>query len=748
MADNYVVNITLSGKDQVSGTFQKLNAEIDKTQRNARELNNTGENTSSMFNRMRSDVLGAVSAYGAMRVVQQIGEMSELGTQIGVTSANFRSLTADIGGQESVLRAMREATHGVLTDYELMGAANQFLALGLAENSDEMARMTERAIQLGGAVGTGPVEAIETLQRALRNQSFEMLDSLGVSAANVRARIKELTEAGMEMSEAFRQATLEQLDAGVERLGESADAAFTPVDRLAARLENLYNQAAGNVAAGVQGIANAADVALTMLEQQQSEQVINDARLNETAAELARRFQASFESELDDEFIVGFIRRSLEALENDPALSQFESYTDILAELGQVAPGNRHMLTDTDMGANLSELLSFVQQQRVEMQMAAELGERLRAQDEQRLQIQQQIVDFRQAEANAARQQLAQQPFDDYFNLIEERAQGVWDTFRSHNGSGFFTQEDTVGLDNAINDANTFLERMEELAENDLIDDSQLENARLIAENMTRYADEIERGAQAFASMNFGELLGQQGGGRLGEFQDMVLSGLDLPEQDLAKIQETFDLASGRETTLSQTLQGDVVPLLQEMITNDQTAEAVTLMQTILGEIETQRMAGLSPDQINANLQSGLMAGGAGTPRGPEGAEGGAGAFDIGSFTEAFTVMDTAAMNIATNTTTIQSDMATAAVQSDLLRASMGEMTTTAPEVAVAAGEMATRFGEAETRTISIQSVIAALTEEIHDIRLRIRLSGDVDLLRAVVGATNDMGGSAAVFNN
>lgn len=136
----------------------------------------------------------------------------------------FASLAKSIEASADVMNNMRDATMGLVDDVSLMESGNKLMAMGLAGSEDEMAKLMNTAVRLGGAMGSGPTESMENFALMLANQSIPRLDTFGISSGRVRARMEELTSANADMSRetAFMTATLEAAETSLGKLGDFA----------------------------------------------------------------------------------------------------------------------------------------------------------------------------------------------------------------------------------------------------------------------------------------------------------------------------------------------------------------------------------------------------------------------------------------------------------------------------------------------------------------------------------------------
>lgn len=104
-----------------------------------------------------------------------LGEISQLGGEIDTLKTSFERLVAAQGATNVSLEALRADTKGTVSDVDLLTSANQALLLGLlTENLD---KLYESAMRLGGAMGITTQKAVESLTVELGRQSRMILDN-------------------------------------------------------------------------------------------------------------------------------------------------------------------------------------------------------------------------------------------------------------------------------------------------------------------------------------------------------------------------------------------------------------------------------------------------------------------------------------------------------------------------------------------------------------------------------------------
>ncbi|HGY90392.1 MAG TPA: hypothetical protein ENK43_04370 [Planctomycetes bacterium] len=161
----------------------------------------------------------------------------------------FGSITkqSGLGDQVQVLKDLREAAKGTVSDLQLMTQTNRALFLGAAENTDQLQLLVEAGRRLGKAMGRTASEGLEDLTLGIGRQSRLILDNLGlivkVGAANeayakkIGVTVDELTDSEKKL--AFQKAAFESIRQKLKQLGPEQDTATDKINRLKASFSNL-----------------------------------------------------------------------------------------------------------------------------------------------------------------------------------------------------------------------------------------------------------------------------------------------------------------------------------------------------------------------------------------------------------------------------------------------------------------------------------------------------------------------------
>lgn len=259
--------------------------------------------------------LAAVSGAGALL----IRNLAELGAKVSGVSNAFGRLAKDSDG---LLAAARASTRGMITDFELMQAANKGILLGLPITADEMRVLGETAISLGRAMNVGPTQALSDLVTGLGRGSAAILDNLGITvkAQDAYAVYAEtIGKTASDLSESEKKLAIYQsaMTAAKEKVAEMGEIQLTLGDRIqqtSAEWGNQYDALAQAVSESTilngvyQGLSDSASELATDV----GEAVSTIVELAEVAAQL-KGFDAGV---ITIDNVAGAVKRLVEVVKN------------------------------------------------------------------------------------------------------------------------------------------------------------------------------------------------------------------------------------------------------------------------------------------------------------------------------------------------------------------------------------------------------------------------------------------------
>lgn len=131
----------------------------------------------------------ALSAIGigfGLETVRRLGDMAfqlaETAAQAEATRASFDALSTSVGQDaDLMLSAMKTASKGMVSEANLILAANRAMLLGVARTGEELGEMLEAARVLGQAMGKDVSSSFNDLVLGLGRLSPLILDNLGIA---------------------------------------------------------------------------------------------------------------------------------------------------------------------------------------------------------------------------------------------------------------------------------------------------------------------------------------------------------------------------------------------------------------------------------------------------------------------------------------------------------------------------------------------------------------------------------------
>lgn len=237
-----VINIKATNSQAV-GTLNQTKRSLDDLDKSAERVGDGLDGASSGASGMGMALAGigwagAIASAGAF-----VAQLNEVGRASAVAQNVFGVMVGDI---DASLATLRESTRGMVDDATLMQGVNLLLKTGIAENVEQASDLIQLATDLG--------QSVEEFALTLSNQSYERLDTLGISAGKVRERVQELkAEFGMSTESAFSQAVLELGGALQDKLAPAIEANISAVAQLQTRFTNAIAEMGQSVNAFVEG---------------------------------------------------------------------------------------------------------------------------------------------------------------------------------------------------------------------------------------------------------------------------------------------------------------------------------------------------------------------------------------------------------------------------------------------------------------------------------------------------------------
>ena len=572
MADNYSVTVTLKGVnsmsspvDQATNSIKKLNQETQKADSAAKRLKTSSDQI--------GQVMGAAFLGVSLAGVKRFAEgLYDAGVELQRSEALFRSFGAQIGDTDAVLARLRQTTRGVVTDVELMNAANSMLSMGLAKNADDVQRLTDIGVTFAQAMGQDVGASLENLNMILANQSYLRLDTLGISSSEVRELAAQYRAAGMDSSEAFTAAFLDVAEGKLPQMAAVADATATEIQKLQTSMDNWWADFGERFATGVNGLigiathgGQAIQAALFGNESVWAGNIAAGAPgASATAGVYADLFAASGQSAgaLSGQNIQGALAAAIMAKQ---------------AGIDMGNPAFMEVLARQTFGVGANDALLRTDSGQMMLQQAASVvswfNQYTAIVDEARAGVSQIGGVSRSA---TARPGFAAGDFSDismgsmysaYIMSAERQAQQL----QSLLGGSAMTGGLRIISPESARDAENMAYAIEQIVDHLAgagLEESFLAPLRAAAEQSRAGADAAAEWAKNLESASLSQLFGQTSGGRLGEIDAAVLGAMQAggaSDATMEAMRTALGMNSGQLTDLSVQFERDVVPMLADI---------------------------------------------------------------------------------------------------------------------------------------------------------------------------------------
>ena len=542
---NERINIILSATDSATPQLQKFNRELNQTKQATRDLSGQGAGNMGGFAQLGASMNAAIAGIGVAGFAQVVTDLNAIGTQAQGMASIFDAMAGSTSNADKLLNQLRATTGNVVSDFDLMAGASQIMRMGLADNAGEVNELIEMAVRLKKPTESAS-EAIENFSLMLANQSVMRLDSFGISSGRVRDRINELLESGQALNreEAFTMAVMEEGATALDRLGDAAYISDTALNRLTTRLENARGELGKFVATGLEAGAMLGELFATGVDSAQ-------------------------EGNLND-FITAAVIATVQ--EFDPELGN--SMADRQAEVSR-----QRELEQNGYISTISDPMMLMGPA-IQQQMAAQLA------------IVQSTPQYQhQLGRNDLMRQMGQ--FQGRFDTTSTIMDG---------GRGNFGLMSPSAITSAISAYEDLQQMASNIESSEFVSDHELMVIGGMVEQAKGFADEAQRAKDLFEDMSLDEMLGKGDGGRLGELSDLVMANLS-EGADTEGIGDDFDLATGRQTELGQTVEDQIAPQIAAMTERLGTEAGVTAMNAVLRAIENGQVNGMSQENIGVSAQ-------------------------------------------------------------------------------------------------------------------------------------------------
>lgn len=220
--------------DQIKQKYHAVAEEIEQFNKSLQGASSIGGSIGgiaggmSEFTGMLQVFAGNMLTNAAMGLASTIGEVVKRSSELALQAEGIQ-IAFERLGRGDILDGLREATHGTVSDLELMKAAVRFNDFKLP--LDELGTMLAFAQQKAKDTGQSLDYMVESIVLGLGRQSKPIMDNLGISAKELSEKMKETGD--------FTKAAAAIIKEQMEKAGDYVE---TAADRAALSTVALQNE--------------------------------------------------------------------------------------------------------------------------------------------------------------------------------------------------------------------------------------------------------------------------------------------------------------------------------------------------------------------------------------------------------------------------------------------------------------------------------------------------------------------------
>lgn len=223
-----------------SAEYKKLDAEIKKVTKDLydqekaqKALASSTNNTSKQFGNLLTTIKTVIAAGLAREAINATLEMAKLSGNVEGVERAFRRAFPNA---EGLLNGLRQATHGTISDFELMQRTLQASNLGVS--AEKLGVLFEFAATRAQQTGESVDYLVDSVVRGIGRKSILVLDNLGLSATRLREQFNGAAIASKSVAE-VTEGVAEIARVELEKMGGYAETSATKVDKLKVSWEEL-----------------------------------------------------------------------------------------------------------------------------------------------------------------------------------------------------------------------------------------------------------------------------------------------------------------------------------------------------------------------------------------------------------------------------------------------------------------------------------------------------------------------------
>lgn len=239
-AVDYTIQLIVEAKNKATAELNKIWENVDRIKSKTLQLS---ESTKKSLQQA-----GIVATAVATSVIAVWKKAVESATQMEPIQNSFQRLSKDVWiASDDMLKAMRKASKGTVSDFKLMSSANKAYTLWVIDNIDDMTVLLEWARLKWQAMWETMEEAMNDIVTWLWRWSVQILDNLWIVIKQEEAyeryaemlgkTTKELT--AQEKEQALQKVTMEELRKELEKAGDVQLTMWERLQIVNAQWENM-----------------------------------------------------------------------------------------------------------------------------------------------------------------------------------------------------------------------------------------------------------------------------------------------------------------------------------------------------------------------------------------------------------------------------------------------------------------------------------------------------------------------------
>lgn len=233
---------------RLSDQYKQLKTQIDAANKSAFEtpkaIDQTTKSTQSLAGQLGGLYTAVKLAFTAGIIKEVVTTTLELAKLAGNVEGVSRAFNRSFANPTALLEKLKQATHGTVTEFELMQRTLQATNLGVAV--EQLPILFEFAAARAQQTGESVDYLVDSIVRGIGRKSILVLDNLGLSATRLKEQFNGASLASQSVADVTR-GVAEIARVELEKMGGYAETSATKVDQLTTNLKELRIEASQKI---------------------------------------------------------------------------------------------------------------------------------------------------------------------------------------------------------------------------------------------------------------------------------------------------------------------------------------------------------------------------------------------------------------------------------------------------------------------------------------------------------------------